>query len=203
MLDNIVEYRKIKQKSSSTELVPKNEKGDFLAEFSLEHSEIYSHFATDNTRMVNEALISHIDSIAECMSRHDNLEIRIITTKANDETRDKIEEALDHHYQKKIARVKLDSKRALLSGLMMLIAGIICFSIFMLCNTLLPSGWWEIIDLISWVFLWEGIDQIFIKRSINQYKKMQYNKIVTAEINLVTSQTKITKKQTKNSVTTK
>ena len=182
--------KKIKQRDLS--LFKTNEEGDLVYEFKLGKGEIYSPYATTNNPIINEDVVAHIDDVCDCLSTKDSVEFRILTPKDHSASKQNIEEALDHHYTKKLIQSKKQYRTQLKHGLILFLIGLAIFAIYYGLRVLFDANsvvsFLEIVDIASWVFVWEAVDVIFLGMSVHKSEQTRFSKIVNAKITVITQQ---------------
>lgn len=196
MFQSIKKANEIKQKIKQRDmtLFGKNNDGELVYELKLGKGEIYSNFATKNNPIINENLVTHIDDVCDCLSVKDNVEIRILTPKDNSANKRNIEEALNNHYTKKLIQSKRQYKRQVKQGIFMFVVGLLVFGLYFLLRSLFDIhnniSAFEIIDIISWVFIWEAVDLIFLGIIEHKNEEMRFSKIAHAKITIITESNK-------------
>ena len=182
--------KKIRQRDLS--LFQQNETGDLVYELKLGKGEIYSPYATTNNPIINEDVVAHIDNVCDCLSTKDSVEFKILTPKDNSASKKNIEEALDNHYTKKLIQSKKQYRKQLQHGIALFIIGFLIFAIYFALRVWLDPeaivSFLEIIDIASWVFIWEAVDVIFLGMSVHKSEQKRFFKIANAKITLVTQQ---------------
>ena len=188
MIKSIKKLKEINDKKNLS-MFDKNQDGDFVYEFRLKKSEIYSSFATKNNKIVNESLIEHVDEICDCLTKNDTLEFRVLTPKEDAATPNDIEQAFDNHYTKRMAKTKQEYRAALGQGLVMFFVGVLIFSLYFVLRTFIEPNsvvsFLEIVDIASWVFVWEAVDIIFLGIIQKRMEQLRYKKILNAKISVI------------------
>ena len=167
-----------------------DENGDYIYEIGVEAGQIYSSLTTEKNKILNPEIVENLDNVAKCLGLKDSLAIRIYSPKEHIADAENIKSALNNHYSRQIAKVNWEIGRYMRQAFFTLLAGILFFSMYVLLKTYFNSNWWEIIDIVSWVFLWETVDLSFIARNTKRLEQVSYKKIINAKISIIPTEKK-------------
>lgn len=184
-------FKALKQYFSTEKRISKRAKEisgkqDIEYHIRLEKGEEFSRFSTDENKIIEPELIEHIDHEISTISKKNNLNIIVHSPKENKIDAEELESELDEHYKKEIIKTHLESKSLIRSGILMLFVGALIFGIYVLLKTYVGNSlWFELIDIASWVFVWEAVDCIFLSQLTMKEKKAKYIKVVNAKIQVI------------------
>ena len=176
-------------KEKDKKLFKKNKEGDFLYEINLSKSDAYSKFSTEDNPILEESFTDHIDDVCNCLTFKNHVEFRVHTPKSDPVNRDTLEKIMDDHYLKKYNSSKKDYKQQLGYGILLFVIGLVLFAAYLPLRIYLDPesivSFLEILDIASWVFLWEAVDVIGLGIIHHKADQMRYAKIVNAKINVI------------------
>lgn len=194
---NKLAQKKRKKKS----FLSHNQNGDLLFEMQLKKEQVYSPFSVENNKILNPELLEQFDVVFEEISAKENIEFLIHTEDASKENRDNFEKTLDHHYLKKLEVSNRNFKSHILQGVLLFFIGIVLYAGFHLCRNFIDprsvASWFEILNIASWVFVWEAVDVVFLGSINHSIEKHKYRKMIDAKITFVKIENKKIKKQNK------
>jgi len=173
---------KSKTKTAQKYLSEKDENGSYVYEFGVAKGEFYSSLATKKNKIINSEIVENLNNVANCLAVKDSLTIRIKSHGDENLNISNVHTALQEHYSRQIAKSKVDIARNLNQSLVFFMVGILFFVFYVLLKTHLNANWFEIIDIVSWVFIWEAVDLFFIVRNIQKMEQISYQKIINAKI---------------------
>ncbi len=160
----------------------RNEKGDLLFEMQLSHEQLYSPFSVRGSRFLNPELEQVFDSVMEEATPNDKIEILIHTENPTEERRQKFENILDSFYLTKLEISNRNFWVSVKQGLFLLLIGFAIFALYTFLGTVAQSQWLEMLDIASWVFVWEAVDVIFLGLINHIHIRKKFKQMVNAKI---------------------
>ena len=147
-------------------------------------SELYSKFSTDNNKVVNEEVISYIENSARKLPNKENLQINIESgTKLIKDEQDEFKEAFQKYYKNKNVENSKHTNFFYLLSIVFLLVGMACIvGLNFLKNSNVSYVAETILEVVSWVFIWEFVDILCFKIGIDFFKRRKNNKILKSEI---------------------
>ncbi len=150
----------------------------------MHKSQIFSAYDYDSNEKLNEELGSHILSETRFVPVSRDVRLKIYTSEGIQQ--DEVENAIRNKFKKDYNEVKMEKKKNIFFSLSMLIVGLIFLSLLLLSNTYFPNAFLEIVlEVGTWVFIWEAIDSFFLRRAELKHKQIQYLKIITSRIEVI------------------
>ncbi len=147
-------------------------------------SQIFSAYDYDSNEKLNEELGNYIKDETRFVPIKKDVRLKIYTSK--DINQVEVENAIRNKFKKDYNEIKSEKKGNLLFCLSMLIVGILFLSMLLLSNVYFPNIYLEIIlEVGTWVFIWEAIDAFFLRGMQLKNKQIRYLKIVTAKIEVI------------------
>ncbi len=104
-----------------------------------------------------------------------------------DENEKKIyEQAIKYYYSQDVAETKSELKRNAVLSAVMLIIGVMVFSVSITLTSLVVQTLvLDILDVVAWVFVWEAVDLFVLQRTHLKHRFLKSLKTATAEITFV------------------
>jgi len=191
MFDNLKKNLKRRMNYSQKYIFELDENGDYVYDIGVEAGQIYSSLTTEKHKILNPEIVENLDNVAKCLGLKDSLSIRIYSPKEHTADAGNVKDALNDYYSRQIAKVNWEISRYMHQAFFTLLAGVIFFSAYVLLKTYFMSNWWEIIDIVSWVFIWETVDLCFIARNTKRLEQISYQKIINAKVSIIPIEKKI------------
>lgn len=184
MFENLRKLKELKNKSKTHRkyLSEKDESGYYVYEIGVSKEEFYSPLATDKNKIINSEIVERLDDVANCLASKDNLAIRIKKEGTSPLEVKDVHEALAESYSRRIVKSEWETHRYMKESLICFLVGILLFVGYVMLKTYINSNWFEIIDIVSWVFLWESVDLFFITSNVKKMEQLSYQKIINAKI---------------------
>lgn len=147
-------------------------------------TELYSKFSTDNNKVVNEEVVSYIENLARKLPNKENLQIKIESeAKLIKAEQDDFKEAFRKYYKNKNAEINKNTNFFYLLSFVFLLVGMACIvGLNFLRNSNVSYVAQTILEVVSWVFIWEFVDILCFKIGINFFKRRKNNKFLKSEI---------------------
>ncbi|MBP3431794.1 MAG: hypothetical protein J6K39_02955 [Clostridia bacterium] len=145
---------------------------------------LFSAYDYDSGEKLNAELSSYIWEKASAAPTTKDLKIKIYTSKDTDEK--EVDKAIRNNFRKEYQTLRGERKRNLTFSLIMVLLGIAFMGLLVLLHTFIRN---EIVDIImeiaTWVFLWEAVESFFLGRSALRHKQTVCLRIYTATIEVV------------------
>lgn len=149
--------------------------------------DFFSPYSVKGDELINPSLN---DYIAECENNipiNKKLKVNFYVNNDASDKVDIIKKTYRSNYADKVASKDYALKKNLIVSLFFLIFGISFLTLFVLATQFaFPFAVICICEIISWVFLWEFVDQIVIVRSSLRLDKKRYYRLLTAEVSVRT-----------------
>ena len=153
---------------------------------SLKKGEEYSRFSTEKNKILDPELAEYVDHQISTITKKNNLKFVVHSPKEDKIDAEELENVLDEHYKQEIIKTHMESKSLFKSGIFMFFVGVLIFGFYVFLKTYVANSlWFELIDIASWVFVWEAVDCIFLSQLAKREKKSHYLKVVKAKIEVI------------------
>lgn len=146
--------------------------------------EIYSGYNYDRNEVLNPALSDFLVEKAESLHKRSKLRIKIFSDFPLEEH--ELISAIKNKFKGEFEPYERKLKQTAIFSLVVLILGILFLGIFVLEEMLFHNVVLSIIlEIASWVFIWEAVDSFFLERMALKEKRRQMARLYDAEIEVV------------------
>lgn len=156
-------------------------------EINLSNGNIYDEYSTDSE--LNPTIFEFVDKVFRLVKKKADLEIDItFPSSMKDEEKDKIEKLFKSHYAINIVKSNEEIKRHNIVSIILLFFGIIVYGAYGLLEYFKMDFIFQgVIEIASWVFIWEAVDMFFLSNFGSRLERMKNIKIFNAKINRIES----------------
>lgn len=178
-------FEEIKQDKNRADFYEEN--GVPHIEINLSNGNIYDEYSTDSE--LNPTIIEFVDKVFRLVKKKADLEIDITyPSTMKDEEKDKIEKLFKSHYAINIVKSNEEIKRHNIVSIILLFFGIIVYGAYGLLEYFKMDFIFQgVIEIASWVFIWESVDMFFLSNFGSRLERMKNIKIFNAKINRIES----------------
>ena len=146
--------------------------------------EIYSGYNYDRNEVLNPALSDFLVENAESLHKRSKLRIKIFSDFSLEEH--ELFSAIKNKFKGEFESYERKLKQTAIFSLVVLILGILFLGIFVLEEMFFHNVVLSIIlEIASWVFIWEAVDSFFLERIALKEKRRQMARLYDAEIEVV------------------
>lgn len=156
-------------------------------EINLSNGNIYDEYSTDSE--LNPTIFEFVDKVFRLVKKKADLEIDItFPSTMKDEEKEKIEKLFKSHYAINIVKSNEEIKRHNIVSIILLFFGIIVYGAYGLLEYFKMDFIFQgVIEIASWVFIWESVDMFFLSNFGSRLERMKNIKIFNAKINRIES----------------
>lgn len=159
---------------------------DRVVNIKVENKEqIISRFSYDENDKLNKDLSEFIVEKTKGIQSSQEVKLNFYTKTSVDKT--EVKKTIQNHFKEEYAELKRELKRANVFILVMFIFGLVTLAISVaLHNHGFNNFYFEmVLEIASWVFIWEAVDRIFIARPRTRRRCTQMQKLQTAEVKII------------------
>ncbi len=148
------------------------------------YDDVFSRFCYKGGDTLSSNLVQYLMQKSNTIPLKYDLTIRFHIKNADEQKRQEIQTALKQNYETDIQGLDNRMHKALMFSLWFILLGSIfsLFYLFTLENV--PVSLSYIVDLLAWVFLWEGIDAFFLDRNKMKLEKLKALRLGSANIEI-------------------
>lgn len=161
----------------------------------FDKEQIFSSYDYDSNEKLNEELGSYIWDKARLVPANKEIKIKVYTSKGVNKK--EVSEAIRNNYKKDYIEIQALLKKNLFFSLAMLVIGLVFMTFLFLSYAFFRNDYIDaIIDIVTWVFLWEAVDAFCLERSSLKKQSYTHLKLYTANIEIIgIDKEKVTKKK--------
>ena len=180
-----VMFEEIKEDKNRADFYEEN--GVPHIEINLSNGNIYDEYSTDSE--LNPTIFEFVDKVFRLVKKKADLEIDItFPSSMKDEEKEKIEKLFKSHYAINIVKSNEEIKRHNIVSIILLIFGIVVYGAYGLLEYFKMDFIFQgVIEIASWVFIWESVDMFFLSNFSSRLERMKNIKIFNAKINRIES----------------
>ena len=146
--------------------------------------ELYSGYNYDKNEVLNPALGDFLLEKAEALPVKSKLRLKFFSDVNIKEH--ELFSAIKNKFKGEFENYQRKLKKTALFSLVVLILGILFLGLFILEEMFFQTPILSIIlEIVSWVFIWEAVDAFFLQRSSLKEKRLQMARIYDAEMEVV------------------
>lgn len=146
--------------------------------------QVISKFSYDENDKLNKELSEFILDKTKIMPLTNDFKLNFYSSSAIDAK--EVQTTLKNHFKEEYIEAKHELKRANIVSLIMLILGIASLSILILAHKFFDYFYFTtILEIASWVFVWEAVDIFFLQRSRLKRQCLLMKKLYSAQVEVI------------------
>ncbi|MFQ6724441.1 MAG: hypothetical protein ACLRFE_03830 [Clostridia bacterium] len=146
--------------------------------------QVISKFSYDENDKLNKELSEFILDKTKIMPLNKDIKLNFYTSSPIEHQ--EIKTTLQNHFMEEYVEAKHELKRANIISIIMLLLGILSLTALILANKFFDYFYFTtILEISSWVFVWESIDIFFLQRSRIKRQSLLFKKLYSADINII------------------
>lgn len=172
------------RKLANDEKVYLDEDGNGIIDVGAEeYSDIFSYYSLNGYNVLDTEFNKFIEAKADTIPMKRNLTMVFHIKDANTEKLCEIKNAVKDNYEREIFAINREMHRNTIFSLIMLIAGLLIFGIYILANIYeLSFIFTSVAEIGAWVFLWESVHKFFLQRSKLKSERLKKYRLMKANI---------------------
>ncbi|MBE7082490.1 MAG: hypothetical protein E7378_02265 [Clostridiales bacterium] len=149
------------------------------------YDDIFSYYDQNCENVLDQEFDDFLRAKADAIPEKEELAIHFHVANPTDEKLDEIDGAVKSHYKRELRALNRELHKNSMFTLYMLIMGIISFGLYIVMSIFWDNPYViEIFDIIAWVFLWEAVDNHFLRRKNIQDQRLKIYRFVRADITI-------------------
>ena len=149
------------------------------------YDDIFSPYCYKGGDTLSSSLVEYLNQRSNVIPLEYDLTIKFHVKDSNGEKKKEIQSAIKENYESAIYGVDQRMHRTTIFSLWFILLGIIFATFYILTYDKWHIAITYIIDLLAWVFLWEGIDAFYLDRRMMKLDKIKALRLATANIEIV------------------
>ena len=144
---------------------------------------ILSKYNDDGQEIISSEMADFINNLVKSVPKEKDIVLNIKCSNYTEEKEKRYKKAIVNYYVNEFADKDSKLKNNSLISMLLFMIGVIGFVALYLLRTF-EAHWLiqDIVEVASWVFLWETLDVFFLNRGIIKWKQKRDLKIIYSEI---------------------
>lgn len=175
-----------KSKLADDEFYETDENGRGIIDVGAEnYDDIFSYYDLNGENVLDSEFSEFLDKKSNVIPQKVELALHFHVKGATEEKSEEIDRAIKNNYKREVRAINRQLHRNSMNTLYLLTMGLVAFGIY-LALYLTGANFIAtyVFDLITWVFLWEVVDNHFIVRRNLQDRRLQMYRFVRADIDV-------------------
>ena len=149
------------------------------------YDDVYSAYCYKGGDTLSSELVGYLKKKATAVPLDYDLTIKFHVKKASEEKRLDIQSAVKENYVNDIRAIDEKLVKTTIFSMWFILIGIVFTLAYLLTLDVIPEAVSYIVDILAWLFLWEGIDAFFLDRRGLLIDRIQSYRLATAKIEIV------------------
>lgn len=159
--------------------------------------QVISKYSYDENDKLNKDLSEFILDKTKLIPATKNIQLNF-HTQSNIE-KSEIKTTLQNHFREEYLEVKDELKKRNIFALIMLLFGTITLSILFLTYNIFNNAYLEtILEITTWVFVWEAVDSFFLQRARIKSKCLRMKNLYHAKVEVISPKSTKSNSKIKN-----
>lgn len=161
------EYRNLKKsvdKELSTRKHERDENGNVVINMTVnDDSSFLSPFSENNVSVISTDVADFIENNTHSLPLNEKLSLKIHSDCIDDNEKEVYKNAIKEYYAEKYLANEKELKRNYIIAFLLLLAGIFVMTVSIFLNEHNIEIWSYVVDIASWVLLWEAVDILLLE----------------------------------------
>lgn len=185
MRDYKEKVKKVREKIKK-DVFDEDKKGRAILKINVSDDDcILSKYNDDGQEIISSDMADFMNNLVKSVPSEKDIVLDITCAECSEDKQKRYKKAIVNYYVNEFADKDLKIKNNSIISMMLFLIGVIGFIGLYLLKTF--DVYWliqDIVEVASWVFLWETVDVFFLNRGILKWKQKRYLKIIFAEIKI-------------------
>lgn len=183
MIRTIRELRRQMDARADAEEIERDEEGRAVIDMTVLRDEDFLSDFSAKKPVVSSEVADFLQASAMAFSPKEPICLKIYSDCIDSEEEKVYSKALTEYYVRHYKSNRRDLRRNAITSSILFLIGLLTLSVTLLVmyfnvNPLVE----EVLDILSWVFLWEAFDQFFIERLLLRIDRRRYLRLIEAKI---------------------
>lgn len=182
-MGKIREEKKEIRKRIKKDVFDEDENGKAVIKINITDSHsVLSDYNDDGEKIISSETAEFIDSLVKSVPKKKDIVLDIRSENYTKDKEDVYRKAIENYYVNKFADKDNKLKHNAFVTLIMLVLGVIGFTLLYIL-TRIDAHWLvlDIVEVASWVFLWEMVDVFFLQNGYLKVAQKRYLKVIFSE----------------------
>lgn len=162
----------------------KDEEGRVVVKMVVrDDSEFLSAFSESENPVISSDVATFLENRTAAIPPSEQLTLRIHSNCITEQEQIVYNKAISEYYSEQYASNEIELKRNAIISIILGVMGVIVLTLMIALDKLIgDSVWWEVIDIVAWVFIWEAVDLWFIENHVLRLKKIRCLGLISAKV---------------------
>jgi len=144
---------------------------------------ILSDYNAEGKEIISSDMATFIDNVTKPIKPHQKIHLKINCNNYSEKNEGKFRNAIKNYYVNEFAELDRKLRNNMVMSIIMLCAGVVGFSLLWLLSLInTPFIVYTLVEVASWVFIWELVDLLCLQRYFIKYKLYKKANIIYAKI---------------------
>ena len=177
--------KKLKYKKNNDDFVCDSEDRAIINVGAENYDDIYSPYCYKGGDTLSSTLTEYLKQKSNAVPLSYDITIRFHVKHATEEKRKDIESAVKENYVNQIRAIDKRIQQTTIFSFWFILVGLIFTTTYLFIHEITPVFVSYVLELFSWLFLWEGMDAFFLDRRSLQFGRLKSYRLATAKIEIV------------------
>lgn len=142
-----------------------------------------SVYSQSDIPVIDGTVADFIENRTSAILPREPLTLRIFSDSVDENEIPVYQRAICSYYKEKYYSSEREYRRNVVAAVMLALAGILALSLMIFLEKRIESAiWFEVIDIVAWVFLWEAVDLYFLENRMLKYRRLRYLAFVDMKV---------------------
>lgn len=142
-----------------------------------------SVYSQSDIPVIDGTVADFIENRTSAILPREPLTLRIYSDSVDENEIPVYQRAIRSYYKEKYYSSEREYRRNVVAAVMLALAGILALSLMIFLEKRIESAiWFEVIDIVAWVFLWEAVDLYFLENRMLKYRRLRYLAFVDMKV---------------------
>ena len=144
---------------------------------------ILSDYNAEGKEIISSDMATFIDNVTKPIKPRQKIHLKINCNNYSEKNEGKFRNAIKNYYVNEFAELDRKLRNNSIMSIIMLCAGVVGFTILWLLSLInTPFIVYTLVEVASWVFIWELVDLLCLQRYFIKYKLYKKANIIYAKI---------------------
>ncbi len=148
----------------------------------LNDDNFLSPYSTEYDEIISDEVATYLEHVITPIDLKHELHLVISSNCITEEEKEIYKKAIKNYYKDKV----IDSARKIhinsIQSFWMLLTGIVIMIAYFILQFFFDTPFLEVMDIATWVFVWEAVDLFFIERKILKIQQLRDTKLFNAKV---------------------
>lgn len=144
--------------------------------------ELLSVYNDHGKQIISHSTAQFINNVTKPIPNKKDIHLKISCDSYTKDKENEYKNAITNYYVNEFAHWNINLRTTLIIAFILLGISVVGFTVLNLLEGLIPPVLYTILDIASWVFAWEAVDQMCIQRHLLKVKQHRDLQVIYAKI---------------------